>query len=947
MFKPTHIGLLILALVALAPLGSARAEGWPSLARPEKNPERPGRLDGALIIAIEDYAFVEDVQGARANASDWDRWFEARGVPISRVVVLQDREAVRESIIRQAGQLAAEMPEGGTLWVVYIGHGAPASDGQDGVLVGADAQQRAEILYARSVGRRELVATLSPGRQAQAVLVLDACFSGKTTTGAPLVPGLQPLIPVALTQADRMTVLTAGAGNEFAGGLPGTQRPAFSYLTLGALHGWREADDDGDGAVSLGEAVGYSRGALRRVATDRRQTPEIAGPLVGLKVARAGAAGPDLRGFEASVERPRFGEIAVSGAGSVAEQLARLEAEQAERDRLAVEAAKERARVEAENIRLAEEAAKERARLEAALRETVNAAAAATQTRAKEEWTRLAKLVSRDFEASRPAVEAFIAQYQNAKVTVDGRGYPIDVPEVEAAKQVAAGRPSLGETRFRPALVAIPAGSYRQGSLDGVGDPDEHPRRTISLSAFNMMATEVTQAQYTALMGDNPSRFSDCPSCPVETVSWLEAVAFANALSAKEDLTPCYQDEVRRVCTGYRLPTEAEWEYAARAGREVAQSAKQKAVGGAGDIPVIASVTLLDDEPTTNIHFKMAQRYEEKSDWTTAHRTYDQYIKKYGKQKADDLVEAYLRKGKAYQKEGAKNARAAASKEFNNALQVFRKLPEAVQTGTETSHKLVRRAVAEAHFELGEYIYRDFEAVKVRFPDSVLRESLVQKAKLLEDCNRVYSEVLDYKAHDISVGAMFRIGESFYLFAKSLADLPVPENLTVDEKILYRAELDSRAEPLQAKAVEVLSRTLHLAHEIRVHNEWSRKAAAILAKLRPEQFPVPDGAVVDTGRHGSNRSNNTHPVGEKGANAWGLSDMLGNVWEWCEDWYDSEAYRGGAINDPTGPPSGSVRVVRGGSWGDDPIRAADRTGVPPTEGGTNVGFRLVRPTPHP
>ncbi len=99
----------------------------------------------------------------------------------------------------------------------------------------------------------------------------------------------------------------------------------------------------------------------------------------------------------------------------------------------------------------------------------------------------------------------------------------------------------------------------------------------------------------------------------------------------------------------------------------------------------------------------------------------------------------------------------------------------------------------------------------------------------------------------------------------------------------------------------------------------------------------------------TNAGGQTHPVGEKKPNAWGLYDMQGNLWQWCADWYDGSYYKKSPATDPTGPsepggPSGvSSRALRGGCWGDPAscCRCACRYCLPPWFCVYSYGLRVV------
>ena len=100
----------------------------------------------------------------------------------------------------------------------------------------------------------------------------------------------------------------------------------------------------------------------------------------------------------------------------------------------------------------------------------------------------------------------------------------------------------------------------------------------------------------------------------------------------------------------------------------------------------------------------------------------------------------------------------------------------------------------------------------------------------------------------------------------------------------------------------------------------------------------------DYGWYQENSEKKTHPVGEKKANAWGLYDVHGNVFEWCADWFDKDYYKASPGSDPTGPSSGSVRVRRGGSWYDNAkwCRSADRSRWDRGYRPDDLGFRVLQ-----
>ena len=219
------------------------------------------------------------------------------------------------------------------------------------------------------------------------------------------------------------------------------------------------------------------------------------------------------------------------------------------------------AELAAQKLQLEREAsARKQSRIEAAQREQ----AQAEQRRAQEEWRRVESAAARQ-----RAIRKVMPWARGVAVVmcvVGGmlfRQHSIQEEAARVARQVAeeavrlAWQPTgkvIKDCADCPEMLAMPAGSFEMGSgADGLS-ASEQPQHQVKLPSFLLGRTEVTQGQWRAVMGNNPSRFKNCgDDCPVELINWDDAQQFATKLSQMTGKT-------------YRLPSEAEWEYAARAG---------------------------------------------------------------------------------------------------------------------------------------------------------------------------------------------------------------------------------------------------------------------------------------------------------------------------------------------------------------------------------------------
>ena len=270
-----------------------------------------------------------------------------------------------------------------------------------------------------------------------------------------------------------------------------------------------------------------------------------------IRAAQAQAA-EQLAAQAAAIAAAAAEKAAAEEAKAVADALA-----QAEQERLAEQVRQAAAAAEAQAAEAAKAQAKREAEAQAEAANAARAAAAAEAAQAaaaaEQAAAASAQLPAAGEAAAAPVADQTQAQADQAAKEAAGRAANA-APAKAAAAATAPAVPTVKDCADCPDMALLPAGSVAMKADKSV---DDKAAATVQIRSFLLAKTEVTQRQWKSLMGDNPSRFSACGlDCPVDNVSWKEVTQFIRKLNQKTGQS-------------YRLPSESEWEYAAKAGAAV------------------------------------------------------------------------------------------------------------------------------------------------------------------------------------------------------------------------------------------------------------------------------------------------------------------------------------------------------------------------------------------
>ena len=503
-----------------------------------------------------------------------------------------------------------------------------------------------------------------------------------------------------------------------------------------------------------------------------------------------------------------------------------------------------------------------------------------------------------------------------------------------------------GISSIEKEMVLIPSGKFKIGSPESEkGRNDEETRHEVTLTkSFYLGKYEVTQEQWERVMGNNPSKNKGV-KLPVTNVSWEDCQEFIKKLNAKTN-------------GGYRLPTEAEWEYACRAGTTTAYAFGESLTRSDANIldlddlrepPEIKPVGSY--KPNAFGLYDMHGNVEEWcEDWYGDYpegevtdpkgpaKGEDRVVRGGGHGSSASLVRSSRRRGESptfslgltfgFRLARIADIAAGASPTAPKPGPV--KVNPLVAPFTEAKATEVQKEVAkslqkevEEKADLGKGVKLDL--VLIPAGKFVMGSPTSEKGR--DD---------DEKQHEVTLTKPFYIGK--YEVTQEQWESVMGNNPSSRAKGDKLPVTDVSWEDCQ-EFIKKLNANTKGGYRLPTESEWeyscragTTTAYSFWGKITPKDANYED-------------SNIGKPlaVGSYMPNAFGLYDMHGNVFEWCEDWYAD--YPAGAVTDPRGPATGNACVLRGGSfvYKDSVARSSNRSNyVSPTDRFYNFGFRLAR-----
>ncbi len=512
-------------------------------------------------------------------------------------------------------------------------------------------------------------------------------------------------------------------------------------------------------------------------------------------------------------------------------------------------------------------------------------------------------------------------------------------------------------------FVAVPGGCFQMGSPDNEQgrNHNEGPRHEVCVDSFQMGKYEVTQGQWVKIMDSNPSQYQKGDKYPVEKVSWNKIQEFIEKLNEK---------------TGqkYRLPTEGEWEYAARAGTTTARYW--------GDDISCSRAMYGNSKSNGNDSCMEYTRSEEAPAALTPYSTAP--VGKYPKNQfglydmlgnvaefCSNWLGPYPLKKRNPQGPAQGDYRVFRGGSLNDSEREIRSavrygLPPHERDGS-IGFRLVLPDQRIRKPSEGSSVHSVANTLDTESGNGSQNGVVVSPPPSppppIGSDEIVIDHVTGMKFVSVPAGC-FQMGSPDNEQERESDEGPV-HKVCVDsfqmgkyevtqgqwQKITGENPVDFKkgdmypVEKVSWNDAQEFINTLNAKsgknYRLPTEAEWEYACRA------NDSGKYCGGDDVDAlGWHKKNSGNrSTRPVGGKQANKFGLYDMSGNVWEWCADWSGENYYNSSPQDNPTGPSSGSHRVFRGGTWQhiSKIMRAANRGGSAPDTRSDDLGFRLVLP----